>query len=425
MKSPRCRRPLIDRVGLLLAAALANVSQTSAVTLHPGSQLIARLETPVSCHVSPQGAYVRAAVVGVLDGDALWMPPAGLVIEGTASTAAHRGLGRRSLLTIRFDRMLISQGLIAARFRLTEIDNAPDSVDGLGMIHGPNPWASRRGKPEDALLLATPAVPVVLFPWAAAKLLLSGLVHPRIRLAVGQELKLTTDEPIEVPDLIPLVSDLDAELETLLESQPAQTTAHGGRHGSDLTNVALVGSKDEILHAFDAAGWFQPEALSPMSDVKVFAALAHPHSYRRAPVSTLLLEGRRPDLVFEKQSGSLARRHHVRLWLLPVTYRGQAVWLGAGTHDVGIAVRRRALGFTHAVHREIDQERTKIILDLAEAHWVNKVTFLDRTDAPRHSRNGTGDRLDTDGRLAVIELQPPESHAPPQADNANHMPEVF
>lgn len=398
---------------LLLATVLASAASVRAATLSPGSQLIARLETPVSSRSLVRGEHVRAALIGALDGGALWTAPAGVVIEGTVSGTGHRGLGRRSLLAIRFNRILTGESVIAADLRLTEIDNAPERVDERGLIHGPNLWTARRGKPEDTLLLATPAVPVVLLPWAASKLILSSLVHPPIRLASGEELKLTTEEPVEVPGLLPFVADSSAELETLLESEPTRATAHRRRHASDLTNVALIGSEDEIAHAFEAAGWSRPDSLSPKSDVKVFAALAHPHSYRRAPVSTLLLEGRRPDLVFEKQNGSLAKRHHVRLWLRSSTYRGQTLWLGAGTHDVGIAVRRRALGFTHAVHGDIDQERTKIILDLAEAHWIHKVTLFDRSDAVRHGRNGTGDHLETDGRLAVIELQPPDSKATP------------
>lgn len=401
------------KTALLLAAVLATVAQAAAATLTSGSQLIVRLETPVSSRSSVEGAHVRADLIGAIDREQLWTAPAGLVIEGTVSDTGHRGPGRRSLLAIRFDRIVTGQSVIAARLRLTEIDNAPERVDAQGLIHGPNPWTARRGKPEDTLLLATPAVPVVLFPWAASKLILSSLLHPPIDLASGVELKLTTEEPVELPGLLPLVANSDEELGALMKSQPARTAAHGGRHASDLTNVALIGSKDQILHAFEAAGWSRPESLSAKSDIKVFAALAHPHSYRRAPVSTLLLEGRRPDLVFEKQNGSLAKRHHVRLWLRQSTYRGRALWLGAGTHDVGIAVRRRAPGFTHAVHGDIDQERTTIILDLAEAHWIGQVTFVDRDAALRHGRNATGDHLETDGRLAVIELHAPDMNIAP------------
>lgn len=115
--------------------------------------------------------------------------------------------------------------------------------------------------------------------------------------------------------------------------------------------------------------------------------------------------------MFEKQNGSLAKRHHVRLWLTSSLYRGKPLWLGAATHDVGIAVRPRAFWFTHAVHAEIDQERSTITLDLAAAHYVDNVTLVDRSGALLHTRNGTGDHLETDGRLAVIELQSHESNA--------------
>ena len=122
------------RTAVVLAAAVAALVRPSVATLPPGSQLIARLETPVSSRGAQEAEQVRAAVVGAVDGEALWTAAAHLVIEGNVSSTGHRGVGRRSLLTIRFDRLRTGENVIPVRLRLTEIDNAPESVDRQGMI---------------------------------------------------------------------------------------------------------------------------------------------------------------------------------------------------------------------------------------------------------------------------------------------------
>ena len=96
----------------------------------------------------------------------------------------------------------------------------------------------------------------------------------------------------------------------------------------------------------------------------------------------------------------------MRFWLLGSANGDQTVWLGAATHDVGIAFRRRGFGFTHVVYSQVDEERSRIVFDLDDTGCVDKVSVYHRAGALRHSRNATGDHLETDGRLALIELRP-------------------
>lgn len=56
---------------------------------------------------------------------------------------------------------------------------------------------------------------------------------------------------------------------------------------------------------------------------------------------------------------------------------GNCGW-GAATHDGGIAFRRRVFGFTHVVHSEIDEERSRIILDLVATGMVDEVSLFAR-----------------------------------------------
>lgn len=45
-----------------------------------------------------------------------------------------------------------------------------------------------------------------------------------------------------------------------------------------------------------------------------FFAVADHHGYKTTPVSTLLISGREPGLVFQKQLNTFAKRHHIRIW---------------------------------------------------------------------------------------------------------------
>ena len=92
------------------------------------------------------------------------------------------------------------------------------------------------------------------------------------------------------------------------------TTTPQGIPG-DPINVGLVGSREEILHAFADAGWDPADAITIRSSVEIGLSVVLDRPDLDAPVSTLLYEGRRQDLAFEKPVGSSAdKRNHVRLW---------------------------------------------------------------------------------------------------------------
>ena len=122
-------------------------------------------------------------------------------------------------------------------------------------------------------------------------------------------------------------------------------------------------------------------------------------------MSLLTLEGRRPDLVFEKQNNTLARRHHVRIWARPGEFRGRPIFLAAATQDVGIFFSAQERTFTHRIDSRIDLERDKIVDDLAFAGAVEMSTLVDRPQVSRSGTNAAGDRIETDGAIAALVLR--------------------
>src|SRR6266436_1267419 len=67
---------------------------------------------------------------------------------------------------------------------------------------------------------------------------------------------------------------------------PRITQTQSGADG-DPINMVFVGSKDQIMHSFQQAGWLLPDPITLQTSEKIaVASLAH-RSYPTAPVSNL------------------------------------------------------------------------------------------------------------------------------------------
>src|SRR5262249_11311604 len=141
------------------------------------------------------------------------------------------------------------------------------------------------------------------------------------------------------------------------------------------------------------------------SKLETFRAIAEQRGYREAPVSTLLLEGNPPDLVFQKQLNTFAQRHHLRVWKRPGSFRDRPVWVVAATHDIGIEFSQENRTFIHKIDPQIDRERAKVVNDLVLTGLVEGLALVARPSVPNQSQNATGDALETDGQIAVLLLR--------------------
>ncbi len=73
----------------------------------------------------------------------------------------------------------------------------------------------------------------------------------------------------------------------------------------DPINVALTGKVPQLLRAMQAAGWSPADPITLRSSVEIGLSVLLDRPYRDAPVSTLLYDGRRQDLAFERLVGAL------------------------------------------------------------------------------------------------------------------------
>lgn len=178
----------------------------------------------------------------------------------------------------------------------------------------------------------------------------------------------------------------------------------------DPINVGLVGSKEEVIRAFAAAGWDPADKITLRSSVDIGLSVVLDRPDLDAPVSPLFFEGRKQDLAFEKPVGRSAdERNHVRFWLTERTGTdGRPLWLGSASFDRGVGLSHDTGQITHHIGPDVDAERDLVIDDLRKAGKVSSTYEIPGIGATSSGRNGGGDPYFTDGKALVgVLLSPP------------------
>jgi len=170
----------------------------------------------------------------------------------------------------------------------------------------------------------------------------------------------------------------------------------------DPVNMVFVGTKKQILHSFQQAGWLIPDPITLQTAEKIAAAsLAH-RSYPTAPVSNLYAFGRIQDLAFEKPTTDVQNRGHIRLWQTGTFIGGQLVWVGQASYDRGIELSGTNHLPTHHIAPAVDLERNAVGADLGKTGLVKDEEYGAFTPPIFSARNGGGDYYESDGDVLII-----------------------
>jgi LssY C-terminus len=174
----------------------------------------------------------------------------------------------------------------------------------------------------------------------------------------------------------------------------------------DPINIGLVGAKEDVLCAMNAAAWYPADPVTLRSSIAIVGSVLLDRPYHDAPVSHLYYDGQREDLAFEKPYGKSAdRRHHVRLWkALDRGQEGRVVWLGAVTFDRGIGLSHNDARVTHHIGPDIDAERDLLTADLTAAKVVQTIYEVTGIGPTLAGRNGGRDLYYTDGEIKISVL---------------------
>jgi len=394
------------------AAAKAWLQKANLV---PGLTLSVRLDVPVYSDRSRTGDPITATVTYPLckngeqvvckEGELL-VPP-GTKLNGTILFAQKApDKYSRPRLVLDFSNLVHKNGQRSPLYtHVIDVDNARETILNNEVFGIVQPHASSKVSLAMAALGASN--PIAGYTIKGIQTVYGLSIRREIFFPSGTDVWLQVVRPsiLKATDPWPGWPRLamDDQLRRIAIAAPMRT-ATPGKTPSDPTNLMFLGTQQQLQAAFGEAGWFEADDLGVKSALNVAQATARQTGYASAPMSTLLLNGRPPDMVFQKSLDTFAKRHHLRIWKLTETYDGQDVWVGAATHDLATSSSRAHTKWSHRIDPHIDRERDWVETDLLFIGTAKGYADVDRPAAPRKLSNATGDEIVTDGKITVVQL---------------------
>ncbi|HYA18012.1 MAG TPA: LssY C-terminal domain-containing protein [Bryobacteraceae bacterium] len=389
----------------------------AAVVIPAGTELNIRLTDRIASETTTAHTAIHAVLVSpVAVKDAMALPlGATLTGEVAKASAANFDGGAQQHATMLLTFSQIGLGAYKTKLAavVSGLDNSRETVEADGTIHGidgSETFTSRIDQGVDKLKANDRFAALAGIIQAAKQVLKIQPANPNIDYDPGVEMTLKLTAPLDwrgatagpEAKLVPM-PDPDA-LADLVAREPWRTMAQSPARPSDVTNVMLLATEQEIQNAFAKAGWSSSARLSTESKLETARALIEDRGYKEGPMSVLYLDGQAPAFMFQKGNNTYAARHHLRVFRRPDTFAGKPVWVVSSTHDTGIDFSERDRTFIHRIDSNIDNERAKVVDDLLLGGAVRSLALVDR-DLPANLANATGDAIQTDGRMAVLLLQ--------------------
>ena len=170
---------------------------------------------------------------------------------------------------------------------------------------------------------------------------------------------------------------------TRLEQLPCCATGVDGNKLGDPLNVILIGDLADIVTALVRRG-FRLDALD-------FDKKQH-------------LYGRSPDIVARKKGQAGVPTNWVRMWVAPLRYQGQTVFVVQAGRRQGWRMEK-VVEDDLILNPKVDEVRNLLIQDMAYSSGLRKIAFIDGVGAtePGESRSSLSDTsYQTDGLRAVL-----------------------
>ncbi len=201
-----------------------------------------------------------------------------------------------------------------------------------------------------------------------------------------------------------IVSYDEEGLRKALHDLPCCTTNKDGTKKGDPLNLVVIGEGDDVYHAFIRSAWDETETVYGTSVWKTVISFILGAQYRYSPVSALYLYGRPQDVAFQKARDTIHERNHLRLWLTPMRFEGNPVWVGQISRDIGVRFTSKTVT-THKVGPDVDEARMYLIQGLFYSQGLARYGYVGGVGSAPISeprRNLTGDPYFTDGFRAVL-----------------------
>ncbi len=395
-------------------SCLAGIVPANAATVPAGTLIALRLKTEVSSD-KPAGQSVSAVVIAPVLVNGNIVIGNGTELEGVTADAhaekpaADGEAEQPATVRIQLTKIKTINQSKSISCVVAGVDNARESIDQSGLITGIKASETFSSLADQGVNKLTEKNSELGQLLSAVKGSIVKQADPAIDYKPGVEFTAKLNQPLDWnppgnAKLPPAITPED-QLRALVSQEPFRTVALKPPSPSDLTNLMFIGTKEQVEQAFKDAGWFPSDPLGRASTYHTAQAIIEDRGYSEAPMSVLTLNDRPPDMTYEKQNNTFASRHHIRFWLMPQTFAGEPVFVAAATHDIKIYFSKTSKSITHGIDPNIDRERTKVVNDMVFTGKVAGVSLVDRTNVPKNISNATGDVLQTDDKIAVVQFQ--------------------
>jgi hypothetical protein len=189
-----------------------------------------------------------------------------------------------------------------------------------------------------------------------------------------------------------------------LEQLPCCVVDKKAQNYGDPLNLVMIGEAGELFYAFIRSGWDETEVVSASSGLKTATSFFTGGAYRYSPISSLYLFGRHQDIAVQRIRRNIHERNHFRLWLAPMTFNGQLVWVGQISRDIGVRFTAKTIT-THKIDPDVDETREFLLENLAYHQTLSKFAYVGGSNVSsidEPGRNLTGDPYYTDGLRLVM-----------------------
>jgi len=211
------------------------------------------------------------------------------------------------------------------------------------------------------------------------------------------------------------VSSLPGIDNNLFSKLPRRVGDKEGNSG-DMVNFLILGSEAAMQRVFTTAGWVKVDA-----DVKdtilhgIIGGLSK-ESYLTMPMSQLYLFGRPQDYGWaHAEPISVVRsRNHLRIWKAPFQVKGESLWVGAATHDIGFERDQRNDGITHKIDPDIDLERDYVEKTLTSTGLVTEITHFLPDNPMKEAKTATGGTFHSNGQVLILKLDESSADSNPK-----------
>ena len=192
----------------------------------------------------------------------------------------------------------------------------------------------------------------------------------------------------------------------LLSEIPRRVSDPNGNPG-DMVNVLIIGTQDQVVQVFTAAGWVQVDKTAGNTALIAVLDSLEKKDYLTMPMSTLFLFNRPQDYGFAHGEAVkvVMSRNHLRLWKSPYEVDGRPLWCVAATHDIGFERDQRNNGVTHKIDPAIDGEREYVNGTLSATGLVVQRDHVTPANPLITAKTATGGEFHSDGRILVLVLK--------------------